>query len=148
VPPITPLTNSEKWGTIQAVELTVVAKLDLSPQDKQRLNQTLDAFAAACNAISQVAFTERCFHPVALHHLTYYDIRQRFNLHANYTVRARERVANAYKTLKANKQPLTLLTFKPKSLDLDARLFRLFVKDDEFVASSVVSSTTLTVLLL
>jgi len=113
------------------MELSVVAKLDLSAQDKQRLERTLDVFAAACNAISQAAFTERCFNPLALHHLTYYDIRQRFNLLANYTVRARERVARAYNIHKAQKRPLKLLTFKPKSLDLDARLFRLFLKDDE-----------------
>jgi len=112
------------------MQLTVVGKLDLSPEDKQRLEQTLDVFAAACNAISQVAFTERCFHPVALHHRTYYDIRQRFNLLANLTIRARERVAKAYKTAKAKKQPMKLLTFKPQSLDLDAGLFRLFLKDD------------------
>ena len=112
------------------MELTVVGKLDLSPEDRQRLNRTLDVFADACNAISQAAFTERCFNSVALHHLTYYDIRQRFNLLANYTARARERVAKAYKTAKAKKQPLKLLTFKPQSLDLDARLFRLFLKDD------------------
>jgi predicted transposase len=108
------------------MELTVVAKLDLSVQDKQRLERTLEVFAAACNAISQVAFNQRCFNPVALHHLTYYDIRQRFNLLANYTVRARERVANAYKILKAKKQSVKLLTFKAQSMDLDKGLFRLF----------------------
>jgi predicted transposase len=81
------------WGIIQAMELTVVGKLDLSAQDKERLERTLELFADACNAISQVAFTERCFNSVALHHLTYQDIRQRFNLHANYTARARERAA-------------------------------------------------------
>jgi putative transposase len=113
------------------MELTVVAKLDLSAQDKQRLERTLDVFAAACNTISQMAFTGQCFNPIALHHLTYYDIRQRFSLHANLAVRARDRVARAYKTLKAKKQPLKLLTFQPQSLDLDARLFRLFLKDDE-----------------
>jgi len=113
------------------MELTVVAKLDLSAEDKQRLQRTLDVFAAACNAISQVAFNQRCFHPVALHHLTYREIRQRFNLLANYTVRARERVARAYKALKAKKQPVKLLTFKPQSLDLDVGLFRLFLKDSE-----------------
>jgi IS605 OrfB family transposase len=113
------------------MKLTVVSKLDLSAQDKQRLERTLDVFATACNTISQVAFTGLCFNPVALHHLTYYDIRQRFGLHANLAVRARDRVARAYRTAKAKKQPLKLLTFKPQSLDLDARLFRLFLKDDE-----------------
>jgi len=113
------------------MELTVIAKLDLSPEDKERLNRTLSVFAEACNAISQVAFAQRCFNPVALHHLIYRDIRQRFNLHANYTICARERVAKAYKTLRANKQPLKLLTFKSQSLDLNTNLFRLFLKDDE-----------------
>jgi len=120
------------------MELTVVAKLDLSAQDKERLERTLEVFADACNAISQAAFTKRCFHPVALHHLTYYNIRQRFNLLANYTVRAISRVAKAYKTAKAKKQPLKLLTFKAQSLDLDARLFRLFWKDDEVCVSLAV----------
>jgi putative transposase len=120
------------------VELTVVGKLDLSVEDKQRLKRTLDVFAAACNAISQVAFNQRCFNPVTLHHLTYRDIRQRFDLLANYTVRARERVAKAYKTLKAKKQPPKLLTFKPQSLDLDTHLFRLFWKDDEVWVSLAV----------
>ena len=131
MPPITSSTSFGMWGIIQAVKLTVVAKLDLLPHDKERLNRTLDVFAAACNAISQAALEQRCFNPVALHHLTYYDIRQRFNLHANLTVRARERVAKAYKNLKAKKRPTKLLTFKAQSLDLDVDLFRLFWKDDE-----------------
>ena len=113
------------------MELTVVGKLDLSAQNKERLERTLEVFTAACNAISRVAFNQRCFNPVALHHLTYREIRQRFNLHANYTVRARERVAKAYKTVKAKKRPVKPLTFRAQSLDLDARLFRLFWKDDE-----------------
>jgi len=124
------LTVSGMCGTIEAMELTVVGKLDLSAQDKERLERTLELFAAACNAISQVAFAERCFHPVALQHLTYYNTRQRFNLHANFTVRAISRVAKAYKTAKAKKRSLKPLTFKPQSLDLDAKLFRLFWKDD------------------
>jgi IS605 OrfB family transposase len=117
------------------MDLTIIAKLDLSPQDKERLNYTLDIFAEACNAISKVAFERRCFNRVALHHLTYRDIRERFGLHANLVIRARDRVARAYKTLKANKQPLKLLTFKATSLDLDARLFRLFLKGNEIWVS-------------
>ena len=112
------------------VELTVVAKLDLSTQDKERLERTLEVFTAACNAISQVSFAERCFHPVALHHLTYQETRQRLDLPANYTACAIRRVAKAYKIIKTQKQPVKPLTFKVQSLDLNARLFRLFLKDD------------------
>jgi len=35
------------------MQLTVVGKLDLSPEDKQRVERTLDVFADACNAINQ-----------------------------------------------------------------------------------------------
>jgi putative transposase len=117
------------------MELTVAAKLIVTPQDKERLNRTLNVFAAACNAISQVAFERRCFNPVALHHLTYQDIRERFTFHANLAIRARDRVAKAYKAIKAKRQTLKLLTFKAKSLDLDARLFRLFLKGNEIWVS-------------
>ena len=120
------------------MELTVVAKLDLSIQDRERVERTLEVFTAACNAISQAAFTEQCFNPVALHHLTYREIRQRFNLLAGLAVRARERVAKAYKILKARKQILKLLTFKAQSMDLDVGLFRLFWKDDEVWVSVAV----------
>ena len=120
------------------MKLTVVGKLDLSVQDKQRLNRTLDVFAAACNAISRVALWERCFNPVALHHLIYQNIRQQFHLKASFAVRARERVANAYKSHKAQKQPPKLLIFKAQSMDLDAGLFRLFWKSDEVWVSLAV----------
>jgi len=109
--------------------------LVLNDADRQRLEETTTRYVQACNYISQVAFERKCFNPVALHHLTYRDVREKFGLQANLAIRARDRVAKAYKALKERKQPIKLLTFKAASLDLDERLFRLFWRDDELWAS-------------
>jgi predicted transposase len=129
MPPITSfLTNSGSWGIICVVKLTVVAKLDLSVQDKERLNRTLEVFAAACNAISQAAFNQRCFNPVALHHLTYREIRQRFNLPANYTACAIRRVANAYKIIKSKKTTFETVEFQSSLSGFERKTFPIVLE--------------------
>jgi len=91
---------------------------------------TLKAFRDACNYISKIAFETRIFNPVVLHHMTYRDTRQKFNLPANLAIRARDRVAKAYKQRKRR-----LLKFTKLSMDLDERLFRLIYKPDGIYAS-------------
>jgi putative transposase len=76
---------------------TVVCKLQPSEEDAQKLLATLEAFRDACNYISEIAFERRVFNPVALHHMVYRETRGRFKLPANLAVRARDRVAKAYK---------------------------------------------------
>jgi predicted transposase len=76
---------------------TVVCKLKPSQEDAQRLIATLEAFLDACNYISKTAFERRVFNPVALHHMVYRETRDKFKLPANLAIRARDRVAKAYK---------------------------------------------------
>lgn len=109
---------------------TVVCKLGLSGEERGKLFRTVQAFKDACNYISKVAFEKRVFNPVALHHMVYRETRSRFDLPANLAIRARDRVAKAYK-LRRNK----LLKFDKSSMDLDARLFRLIHKPDGIRAS-------------
>ena len=109
---------------------TVVCKLRLTDEDKKKLFRTVQAFKDACNYTSKVAFERRVFNPVALHHLVYRETRAKFGLPANLAIRARDRVAKAYKQ-RRNK----LLRFDKSSLDLDARLFRLVHKPDGIHAS-------------
>jgi IS605 OrfB family transposase len=96
----------------------------------QKLLTTLEAFRDACNYISEVAFERRVFNPVALHHMVYRETRQRFKLPANLAIRARDRVAKAYKQKRDR-----LLEFTGLSMDLDERLFRLIYKPDGIYAS-------------
>ncbi len=107
-----------------------VCKLELSDEERHKLLATLQAFRDACNYTSRVAFEHRAFHPVALHHMVYRDTRVKFGLPANLAIRARDRVAKAYKQRRNR-----LLRFSRLSLDLDARLFRVFKKPEGWYAS-------------
>jgi len=109
---------------------TVVCKLKPSAEDSEKLLSTVEAFRDACNYISKVAFERRVFNPVALHHMVYRETRRRFNLPANLAIRARDRVAKAYKQRRDK-----LLKFTKLSMDLDERLFRLIYKPDGIYAS-------------
>jgi putative transposase len=109
---------------------TVVCKLKPTDEEREKLLRTVQAFKDACNHISKVAFDKRVFNPVALHHLVYRETRAKFGLPANLAIRARDRVAKAYKQRRDK-----LLRFDRSSLDLDARLFRLIDKPDGVCAS-------------
>ena len=52
--------------------------LNTSAEQFARLQQLQTAFAAVCNAIAPVASGQRCWNRVALHHLTYKEMRARF----------------------------------------------------------------------
>jgi IS605 OrfB family transposase len=109
---------------------TAVCKLKSSEEDARKLFSTLKAFKDACNYISEVAFKRKVFNPIALHHIVYQETREKFKLQANLAIRARDRVAKAYRQ-RRNK----LLRFNNLSMNLDERLFRLIYKPDEIYAS-------------
>jgi hypothetical protein len=52
--------------------------LNTTPEQFARLRELQVVFAAVCNAISPIASAQRCWNRVALHHLTYKDMRARF----------------------------------------------------------------------
>lgn len=69
----------------------------LTPEDAPKLERTAAAFNAACDWISGVAYAERVFNTVKVHHRTYYDVRARFALPAQFAVRAIGVVADGYR---------------------------------------------------
>ena len=102
------------------VTKTVVCKLDTTEEDFRKLMDTVKAFRDACNYISEVAWNNRVYNPVALHHFVYYETRERFNLPANLAIRARDRVSKSYKVSRKKQHK-----FRKLSMDLDKRLFTL-----------------------
>jgi IS605 OrfB family transposase len=76
---------------------TVLVKLAPTPEHRAALLRTLEAFNAACNAVAAVAFAEHSASKIDLQKLVYYDIRARFGLSAQMTIRAIAKVAEAYK---------------------------------------------------
>jgi len=104
---------------------TVVCKLRATEEEAEKIRETAVAFRDACNYISEVAFTKRCFNPVALHHFTYRTVRERYKLPANLAVRARDRVAKSYKQNRHRQHK-----FRQLSMDLDKKLFTLLRNGD------------------
>jgi len=56
----------------------LVIPLNTAPQQFAQLEALQAAFAEVCNTIAPVAQANRCWNRVALHHLTYHEMRQRF----------------------------------------------------------------------
>src|SRR6266849_2330192 len=90
------------------MRLTLAVKLAPSPEQHAALTATLERFNAACNAIAEVAFREHLANKIALQKIVYYDVRERFGLSSQMTVRAIAKVVEAYKRDKTI-QP----TFRP-----------------------------------
>jgi putative transposase len=98
--------------------------LTLKPTDDQAAAlATLQAtFNAACNHVSQVAWERREFRQLTLQKLVYRDLRERFGLLAQHTVRAIAVVAHSYRAERAHQH-----TFRPDAaVVLDTpRLYRV-----------------------
>lgn len=88
------------------MSMKLTAKIKLNPTDEQRqlLHETLQRANAACNYISDVAWEQKVFSTYNLHHLCYYDVRERFGLTAQVAVRALGKVADSYKLDKKQKR--------------------------------------------
>jgi putative transposase len=79
------------------MRLTIQLKLKPTPAQADALRRTLETANAACDYISQVAFSTQTFRQFPIHRLTYQAVRETFGLAAQLTVRCIAKVADAYK---------------------------------------------------
>ena len=86
------------------MKLTATVKLLTTPAQAAALRETLAAENAACDAVSAVAWSTSTFQQFALQAATYYDVRRRFGLSADTTVRVIAKVADAYTTVRAQQR--------------------------------------------
>src|SRR5499427_10037800 len=77
--------------------VTLKIKLEANEQSSRSLSETQKAYIVALNHSSKVAFEKKVFNSVALHHITYRDVRELTKLPANLVCSARNIVAEAYK---------------------------------------------------
>ena len=108
--------------------LTVNCKLSPTDPQAEEIDDTLKAFADACNWINEHV-DPRLKNSVAIHHHSYQDVRTKFGLSANLAVRAINRVAGNRKTAFQNHS--SVKNFEPTSIDYDARIFAYREKDEE-----------------
>lgn len=90
------------------MNLTLMIKLLPTAAQHDALLATMERFNAACNAIAEVAFAHRTANKIRLQQLVYSDIRERFELSSQMTVRAIAKTCEAYK-----RDKLIQPTFRP-----------------------------------
>jgi len=116
--------------------LTTGCKMAPTPDQVSEIEDTLKAFADACNWINQTV-PAIVRNSVELHHIVYRDVRAKFGLSANLAVRAINRVAGNRKTASQTGSPVK--NFEPTSVDYDARIFT-FRERDESVSLTLLRS--------
>jgi IS605 OrfB family transposase len=107
--------------------MKLIATIQLKPNPPQAavLEGTLERCNAACNWISQRAFQTKTFRQFDLHKLCYQEVRHRFGLSAQVTVRCIAKVADAYKA-----GADVMRTFREHAAQpFDDRIFRF--RDDD-----------------
>lgn len=79
--------------------MKVIAQIKLTPTPEQHeaLARTMEQANAACNYISEVVWETRTFKKFDLQKLVYHDVRVKFDLSAQVTVRMLAKVGDAYK---------------------------------------------------
>lgn len=100
--------------------MKLIAQIKLQPtkEQYQQLKQTLKHANQACDFISQYAWDNKVFGKFKLQKLVYYEVRNKFGLSAQMTVRCLAKVADAYKLNK-----ITNRVFKPTgSIAYDDRI--------------------------
>src|SRR5712691_10375325 len=96
------------------MKLTLAIKLAPGREQYAALVAALERFNAACNAIADVAFREHLANKIALQKVVYYDVRARFGLSSQMTVRAIAKVVEAYtrdKTIQPTFRPHGAVTY-------------------------------------
>jgi putative transposase len=106
--------------------LTIVCKINPTPEQVAKIEATLQAFADACNYINEVV-EPKITHNVTIQNQVYGEARERFGLASNLAIRAINRVSANRKTAKRMGKPVR--KFLPTSVDYDARIFSFREKD-------------------
>jgi len=106
--------------------LTIVCRLQPTPEQAQKIEATLSGFASACNFIN-ANVDPKLVNNVRVQTLMYHQVRSQFGLSANLTVRAIARVCANRKTAKLKNKPVK--EFRATSADYDARIFAFREKD-------------------
>jgi IS605 OrfB family transposase len=107
---------------------TIALKLNLTQEQSLSLLGTQQAFSNGCNHIASLALENRCWNQVKLHHLCYYQVREKTEmLGAQMVCNAIRKVCASYKVLKIKKsQEVPAIKFKEtSSIHYCARTFTL-----------------------
>ncbi len=104
----------------QSVKLTIMVKLEPTEEQRCALLRTVERFNKAANWVAGKAFEHKTASKYKLQKLVYYEVRKRFELSAQMTVRCISKVAEAYKRDRSAKP-----SFRPHgAMIYDERIMR------------------------
>ena len=107
------------------MKLIAQAKLQTTPEQHKALMDTLLRSNECANALSDFAWGSQIFRQFDLHHAKYFELKERFGLGAQVTVRCISKVSDAYKKDKKTKR-----VFKDTgSIAFDSRILSWKMKD-------------------
>jgi predicted transposase len=78
-------------------------KLLIDENGKKRLLDTMEAFNNACNEMAETCFKQQSASKFVIQKLVYHDVREKFGLSAQLTIRAIAKTCEAYKINKKTK---------------------------------------------
>jgi len=118
---------------IKAVKqvLTVSCKIEATPEQIVQIDETLQAFADACEYINKT-LEPNLTNEIAMQSVIYQDVRARFGLSSQMAIHAIRRVSSNRKT--AKQKGFTVEKFSPTSATYDQRTFS-FRESDWSVAA-------------
>ncbi len=106
--PTIPIVHESELDYTPIMKLTLQLRLVPTTAQSETLRATMAAFNAAATSAAQAGFAAGLFGQVSIHHLVYYQIRQRFGLSSQLAVRA---IAKAVECFQRDKTICP--TFKP-----------------------------------
>jgi len=98
---------------------TLMVKLDTSKEQHQSILETMHKFNEACNYIADIAFELKTANKRELQKIVYYDVREKFKLSAQLTIRAIAKFSEAYKrdkTIKPKFKPTGAIVYDQRIL--------------------------------
>jgi len=106
---------------------TISLKLRTTTEQSQYLFELQTAYSVACNRLVPVVVETRCWNRVALHNLTYFDLREKTTLGSQMCCNAIFSVCKAYKSQKAlrkiKKDSVPEINFGKTSVHFDKRTY-------------------------
>jgi putative transposase len=103
--------------------ITLTGKLLPTPEQHQILLETIKQVNAASNWLSPIVREKRTVNKIALQKVVYQELKERFDLPAQYAIRVIARVCNAYKALPKKSRFDKVIEFSElAAIDLDKRL--------------------------
>ena len=85
------------------MKLILQIKLEPTQEQADKLLKTIEVFNESANAISEIAWDNKCFNQFSLHYLVYHKIKESSGLTSQLVIRCASKVVNAYKINKKHK---------------------------------------------